>query len=134
APLVLDGGPCEVGVESTIVSLVDGPPKLLRPGGVLREDIEALLGRKLEHHQHASTAKQRVSGLLDSHYAPRTTLITGPADQVRAAALAASHAGQRVALITMQSAALADGEIARLVTMPDDAPSYARRIYDTLRQ
>ncbi|WP_255987427.1 L-threonylcarbamoyladenylate synthase [Chitinolyticbacter albus] len=133
APLVLDGGPCQVGVESTIVSLIDGAPKLLRPGGILREQIENLLGMKLEHHQHAQTAKVRVSGLLDSHYAPRTPLISGPRLAVRQAALLAAQAGQRIALIT-QSAAVADGVYSHVVTMPSEFDAYAQRLYDTLRQ
>lgn len=133
APLVLDGGPCQVGVESTIVSLIDTTPKLLRPGGVLREQIEDLLGMRLEHHQHAQTAKVRVSGLLDSHYSPRTPLIIGPSAAVREAALTAAEKGQRVALIT-QSDAISDGIFTSIVLMPNEPDAYAYRLYDTLRQ
>ena len=45
--VVLDGGPCAVGVESTIVELVGGDPVLLRPGGVTVEQLEATLGRRV---------------------------------------------------------------------------------------
>ena len=45
--LVLDGGPCTVGVESTIVACLDERPRLLRPGGIAREEIDGLLGRPL---------------------------------------------------------------------------------------
>lgn len=67
--LVLDAGPCSVGLESTIVSLADDAPRLLRPGGVPAEAIEAALGTSLAR----ATAGDAVTapGMLASHYAPR---------------------------------------------------------------
>lgn len=68
--LILDAGPCSVGVESTIVALApDQPTRLLRPGGVAREDIEALIGP-------LATAGGAIEapGMLSSHYAPRARL------------------------------------------------------------
>ncbi|MFE1600882.1 L-threonylcarbamoyladenylate synthase [Methylobacterium sp. ID0610] len=70
---VLDGGPCPVGVESTIVACLDGAPRLLRPGGVPREAIEAVLGRALLAPE-AADAAPRAPGLLASHYAPRAAV------------------------------------------------------------
>jgi L-threonylcarbamoyladenylate synthase len=67
---VLDGGASQVGVESTIVSCLGGVPRLLRPGGVPREAIEALLGRKLEAGPEAGS-NPLAPGMLASHYAPR---------------------------------------------------------------
>ncbi|HSG94056.1 MAG TPA: L-threonylcarbamoyladenylate synthase [Afifellaceae bacterium] len=70
--LILDAGPCRVGVESTIVAL-DGPaPRLLRPGGVAAEDIEAVLGERLERVTGGDTVA--APGMLASHYAPATPL------------------------------------------------------------
>jgi L-threonylcarbamoyladenylate synthase len=90
--LILDGGPCQVGVESTVVSLL-GVPKILRPGGVSREALEQVLSLKFEieapvSHYHlsktqssnsklsnGSVARSMISpGLLEFHYAPRTPL------------------------------------------------------------
>lgn len=69
---ILDGGPTQVGVESTIVACLDGTPRLLRPGGVPREAIEAALGRQLEGPEPASDPHAPVApGMLTSHYAPR---------------------------------------------------------------
>jgi L-threonylcarbamoyladenylate synthase len=62
----LDGGPCTVGVESTVVSVLDGVVRLLRPGGVTREAIEALVGRL----QGAEDDARRSPGRLALHYAP----------------------------------------------------------------
>lgn len=72
--LVIDGGPVEVGVESTIVGCFD-QPMLLRPGGVPRAEIERVLGRKLGEPaaETEATAPQPLApGMLASHYAPRT--------------------------------------------------------------
>lgn len=67
---VLDGGASQVGVESTIVSCLGGVPRLLRPGGVPREAIEALIGRKLEGGPEGGKSPL-APGMLASHYAPR---------------------------------------------------------------
>jgi L-threonylcarbamoyladenylate synthase len=71
--LILDGGPCRVGVESTIVQLTDGEPTLLRPGGVSLEAIEALIG-PVRRPDRSPQDKPAAPGMLDSHYAPRTKL------------------------------------------------------------
>lgn len=79
-PLILDGGPTEVGVESTIVDLSRGRPVLLRPGGVSAARIEAVLGAPIEWSANAldpasvDLSAPRASGTLASHYAPRTPL------------------------------------------------------------
>lgn len=67
--LVLDGGPSAGGLESTIVACLGGPPRLLRPGGVSREAIEALLGRALGGREHATLI---APGMMASHYAPHS--------------------------------------------------------------
>jgi L-threonylcarbamoyladenylate synthase len=70
--LILDGGRCPVGLESTIVACLERPSRLLRPGGLARTDIEAVLGHALGE----STAPNglRFPGMLRSHYAPRAKL------------------------------------------------------------
>jgi len=69
--LVIDAGPCPVGLESTIVACLDETPRLLRPGGVPRGAIEALLQKKLAE---PGVGAIRAPGLLTSHYAPRARL------------------------------------------------------------
>jgi L-threonylcarbamoyladenylate synthase len=71
--IVLDGGPCSVGIESTILSLVGKQPALLRPGAVTREELEAVLGSTIAV---AATAGERplAPGQLPRHYATRTPL------------------------------------------------------------
>jgi L-threonylcarbamoyladenylate synthase len=67
---VVDGGPAMVGIESTIVACLDGAPRLLRPGGVPREAIEALIECRLATGPEA-TENPVAPGMLASHYAPR---------------------------------------------------------------
>ena len=80
--LILDGGACDVGIESTIVAFGDGEPMLLRPGGVSAAEIARVLGR-LPRAPDAHAP--RASGTLATHYAPRT-----PARILPAAALASA--------------------------------------------
>ncbi len=70
-PLVVDGGPTPVGVESTIVKVEQGEVRLLRPGGISTEEIEAVVGRKVVR---SGTGKVEAPGMLASHYAPRAGL------------------------------------------------------------
>jgi len=74
--LIVDGGPVKVGVESTIVGCF-GEPMLLRPGGLPREDIERVLGRRLRQPPEdadSDTGQPLAPGMLASHYAPRTSV------------------------------------------------------------
>ncbi|MBC7735669.1 MAG: threonylcarbamoyl-AMP synthase, partial [Candidatus Saccharibacteria bacterium] len=73
---VLDGGPCAVGVESTIVGLV-GAAELLRPGGVALEALEAILGPLLARAQGGAEIRPTAPGQLASHYAPEAAVRLG---------------------------------------------------------
>ncbi len=68
---IVDAGPCTVGIESTIVALVGETPRLLRPGGIARHDLEIVLGRTLAGVEPlADPAAPQAPGMLSSHYAP----------------------------------------------------------------
>ena len=73
--MILDGGPCPLGIESTVVSVIEPEPGLLRPGALPREAIELVLGAPLlaanANHRGASP------GQLETHYAPSTKLRLG---------------------------------------------------------
>ncbi len=79
--MVLDGGACEVGLESTIVDLSRGAPALLRPGGITRADLARALGAPLADRDAASP---RASGTLAAHYAPATVLVLAPSSDLDA--------------------------------------------------
>ncbi|MCO5101872.1 MAG: L-threonylcarbamoyladenylate synthase [Burkholderiaceae bacterium] len=128
APLILDGGPCEVGVESTIVDLSRGRPVLLRPGGIPVSQLAAVLGEQvLERDAHAP----RVSGTLDSHYAPLTPVEMVDADEVPGRVAQLRAEGRRVALWARSvPTSIADVGFA----MARDARTTAHELYDTLRR
>jgi L-threonylcarbamoyladenylate synthase len=96
--VILDGGPCSVGVESTIISLAHGRPLLLRPGGTALEDIEAIVGRV--EAPGPEEMRSASPGRLSKHYATRTPLLLGAADV----------SGKRAGLLTL--------------TEPEDATPY----------
>ncbi len=68
AHIVIDGGPTTIGVESTIVELMDGDVQILRPGAITAQQIEAVLARSVSP---VSTGPSRAPGMLESHYAPK---------------------------------------------------------------
>lgn len=70
---ILDGGPCEVGVESTIISFIEEVPRLLRPGGIALEEIETLIGPI--NLSPSFKLKPEAPGMLPRHYAPRTRMV-----------------------------------------------------------
>jgi len=124
---ILDGGPCRVGVESTIVDLSRDRPVLLRPGGLPREAIEVIVGPLAAPDAAAPAAP----GTLASHYAPRARVVAVDPDDVPAA-VAAEH-GTR-AVLAPASAFAAWGELPAIArALPDDLPGMARELYAALR-
>jgi L-threonylcarbamoyladenylate synthase len=103
--IVLDGGPCRVGVESTVVMLADGEGLLLRPGGIAAEAIAAIIGPLWIAEEDATTTS-RSPGRPTSHYAPSTPLaMVGPTDGVRAGA------GERLGLLAADDQARRSAEV-----------------------
>ncbi len=79
---VLDGGPCRVGIESTVVQLGPDGPRLLRPGGLPAEEIEAVIGpiQTAETAARGDTEAQPAPGMLSKHYAPHTPLVVSDSE------------------------------------------------------
>ena len=125
-PVVLDGGECEVGIESTILDLSGDTPRILRPGRVTRAQIEALVGPVAEG---GAADSPRASGTLDAHYAPRTALLLMPRDALVAEARQQEALGKRVAVLAL--GALPDG--LRGLALPAEADGYAHGLYAALR-
>ncbi len=124
---LLDGGPCDVGVESTIVDLSRDRAVLLRPGGMPREAIEAITGPL----GAADAAAPAAPGTLASHYAPRAQVIAVALDQVPAAVAAATG---RIAVLAPAHAFAQWPELrAHAHPLPDDDAGMARVLYAALR-
>ena len=121
---VLDGGPSEVGIESTIVDLTSGIA-LLRPGRISREEIEKTLGAKVKQ---ADASSPRHSGGLERHYAPRTpALLVPPHELDREIA----GRGPAVAVLAFSKP---DERVDYWIRMPKDPRAYAQKLYAALRE
>ncbi|MFF2195105.1 L-threonylcarbamoyladenylate synthase [Streptomyces sp. NPDC058157] len=127
---VLDGGSCEVGVESTIVDLTSGVPSILRPGGVTAEDIEAALGYA---PAAPSAAPVRVPGQHPSHYAPRARVVLVEPEKVVAEAELAQERGHQVGVLLPAAFADAPVKAHAVVAVPASTAAYARELYGLLR-
>jgi L-threonylcarbamoyladenylate synthase len=128
--VVLDDGPCTVGIESTIVDCTGDEPVILRPGGVTRERVEQVLGRAVGVRRDGLV---RAPGTLKSHYAPEAAvLVVDRADLAgRAAALVA--AGQRVAVLAAGPPVPLPPEVV-VLDAPADVDEYAQVLYARLRE
>jgi L-threonylcarbamoyladenylate synthase len=113
--MILDGGPCRIGLESTVVDCTAATPRILRPGGVTRADIQAALGGPLDNPP--ANSQRRSPGMYARHYAPRATVEL--VDTVPAEAAGLTLDGNR-----------SD----RQVKMPRDAQAYSSVLYDALHQ
>lgn len=122
---VLDGGPSEVGIESTIVDLSGAAPVLLRPGRIGAAEIEAAIGARV--NPKAADAPRHPGG-LERHYAPRT-----PAALVPAWGLDAEIA-KRGAKVAVLAFSRPDERVDCWLRMPRDPQAYARRLYAALRE
>jgi L-threonylcarbamoyladenylate synthase len=129
---ILEGGDCEIGLESTIVSLLGPVPRILRPGVIGRAALESALGTRVlqgdgpdgQDGRDAGAAAAappvpRVPGSTAQHYAPRTPLTLVPAGMLAAAQAAAVERGERTATLACPSGS--------------DAAGYGRALYATLR-
>ncbi|MHC3469472.1 L-threonylcarbamoyladenylate synthase [Streptomyces sp. 7R007] len=128
---VLDGGPCQVGVESTIVDVTGETPSILRPGGVTREDLEAVLGHPVGV---PATSHVRVPGQHPSHYAPRAQVVLVEPEKVVHEAELAQEVGHRVGVLLPSAYAGAPVRAHAVVTVPESGAAYARELYGFLRE
>lgn len=134
--LVLDGGACAVGIESTIIDCTRGAPVLLRPGQISREQVQAVCGLKLLSKEELSAPAPRASGTLESHYAPnaRVRLMDAKALQTALDMLGPDLAGGQ-ATIAVYARAVLRLPSSRVLyrRMPDDAAAAAQQLFDVLR-
>lgn len=126
-PVVLDGGECEIGLESTIVDLSGETPRILRPGKLSRPEIEAVIGPVAEGMDGDSP---RASGTLASHYAPRAHVeVLARAPLVARYHELAKHGQKVAALLRGQPFKAIDGEV-----LPTDLAGYGHALYAALRR
>ncbi|MFT4241374.1 MAG: L-threonylcarbamoyladenylate synthase [Acidovorax sp.] len=130
--LVLDGGPCAVGIESTIVDCTRGVPVLLRPGAITRAQIQAACGTAPLSKDELPAQTPRASGTLEAHYAPtaKVRLMDAKALQTGLDLL-----GAEAAHIAVYARAALRTQSSKLVMrrMPDDAAAAAQQLFAALR-
>ena len=134
--LVLDGGPCSVGIESTIVDLSRGDPVILRPGMISAAQIDQALHQQVVRHSReggnpVSSPTPRVSGSLAAHYAPTTPMRLVPSDALAAEAKRCLHDGQRIAVLSTCSPVAHERLLWRQAA--SEAGQYAHDLYANLR-
>ncbi len=157
-PYILDGGDCQVGIESTILDLSGSTPRVLRPGAISAEQIAAVIGRAVEMNSPTpALAKQaeesqekaqeeaqnkaqavdempRVSGSLAAHYAPRTPMQMLPTQQLQQyIAQQTGHTIVVLAYSTHIATACAAQQNIQCFSMPLQAAQYAHDLYASLR-
>lgn len=123
--LVLEGGPSEVGIESTIVDLSGSEAVLLRPGGISKEQLEEALHVRV---RKKAAGSPRHSGGLERHYAPRTPARLVPAHQLDA------EIAKRGATVAVLAFSRPDERVDYWIRMPKDPQAYAQRLYAALRE
>lgn len=128
--LVLDGGDCEVGIESTIVDCSGAVPALLRPGQIPRERIETLIGQPLAA---PGLDSPRASGTLEAHYAPHARVRLMAAPMLNTALQMLGDSPLKLAVYS-RTVALPSGSRLSRRAMPDDPDRAAHELFATLRE
>jgi L-threonylcarbamoyladenylate synthase len=126
--LVLDGGACPVGVESTIVGAWDETPVLLRPGAVTADQIEAITGRAMA----PNAGGIRVPGSTATHYAPHAQVVVVERNEL-GGALASRDTGTRTGLIAPADVGTPSTGVVRLAA-PAEENEYAQTLYAAMRE
>ena len=142
-PLILDGGPCRVGLESTVIDVTGAVPRILRPGGVTPEMIEVTCGAAQVDETVMRPLKEgerpRSPGMKYRHYAPRgaLTIVKGSAEDVAEAIRRlydeAGAKGQKPLILALENHLPAYGD-RRTLSLGPDAEAMAHNMFDALRR
>ncbi len=137
-PAIVEGGPCAVGVESTVVSLAGNVPRLLRPGGVSLEQLESVLGSvevdRALREKIGDEVRVSAPGMKYRHYAPKAPVTVVCGDPERTAVYITRHAGLDAGVICFSECAFQfEMHERRVIGSSDDVQTQARRVFDALR-
>jgi L-threonylcarbamoyladenylate synthase len=134
--LILDGGPTTVGIESTVLDLTSGAPRVLRPGAVSTDDLARVLGRPVPIEAGVRGDAPRLSpGMVDRHYAPRADVwLLDAADEAEIVRALHDRADRRApgAVGAICRTARALPHVDHVIRLHDDAPGFARGLYAAL--
>ncbi|MDD2758996.1 MAG: L-threonylcarbamoyladenylate synthase [Methylomonas sp.] len=127
---ILDGGPCSVGLESTIIDLTDSQPTILRPGRIGPSQLEEVLKTQVAMK---SQRKIRAPGMLATHYAPNTPALLCAKDALLALLTEQQRLGKRVGVLAF-SAELSALPCQHSLRLPNKAGDYEASLYLSLRE
>ena len=135
---IVDGGPCAVGVESTIIDLTETPPRLLRPGGVTLEELEDVLGEVAVDpavtRLMGAGERPRAPGMKYRHYAPKAPVTVVRGEPAEAARYIRRHIADGDGVICFNEfVPLFEGHPVEPIGPADDPAEHARRVFDALR-
>lgn len=130
--MILDGGDCEVGLESTIIDMTSDHPCILRPGMITAESIAEVLGTTISIANHEKHT-QRAPGMHHLHYAPTTATTVIPTEAILTLFATLTSETHRIALVTYTPFTMPLPKGIHLISMPRDAKHYAHDLYHTLR-
>jgi len=126
--LILDAGPTQVGIESTVIDLTSDIPTILRPGTISAPEIERVIGKVATATHIAGEVARPSPGMMDRHYAPRARLLVSDASSLVAVVESERAAGHRVGALVLS----ADVAGRPIVQMPREPLAYAARLYAAL--
>lgn len=127
---ILDGGPCSVGVESTIIDLSESQPTILRPGRITRSQLKAVLQTDISL---SPQTKIRAPGMMAVHYAPNTMALLCPAPTLITMMDELCSQGKQIGILAY-SQAMSALPCEHLLQLPDQAEHYETALYSALRE
>lgn len=130
---ILDGGPCSVGVESTIIDLTDEQPAILRPGRITRSQLKAVLQTEI---RLSPQTKIRAPGMLAVHYAPHTMALLCATNTLIAMIDDLCAKGKNIGILAFSQtiSAVPSCPCQHLILLPDKAEHYEAALYGALRE
>lgn len=131
--VILDGGPCRVGLESTIVSFADAKhPMILRPGMITAAQIAQVLGRPVNYPDDDSAAMHSAPGTLPAHYAPKVPVELVDAATLQERITDCYEQGMRIGALVLQPFPDYSESHLSVIIAPEQAEAYAEQLYASL--
>jgi len=133
--LVLEGGPCEVGIESTIVDLTGSQPRILRPGMISKDDLQDALQCGVEDTSHSRdpNLESFAPGTLPSHYAPSTPVVLKSAKELANFVESELRGRRKISVLSVSTKPIKRSGLL-WITAPPNPERYARMLYANMRE
>ncbi len=132
--IILDGGACEVGLESTVLDLTTNPPRILRPGKISREEIEKEIGNtELADHKVSENTTLASPGLLFKHYSPDAKVVLRTRSELESY-LQPQEIGPTGILYHSSNLKIPNSDAIKAIELSNDPKQYAQQLYAALHE